>query len=163
MRSRIRFYIPLAIFVIWLAWLAFLALTQTNKQIVSRAQLMKANAAVVVELSPEQMKQNAPVTVMQILWGELAGLEVNKPIQVTNLKNARLSDGKELSKPSQILMFLTPAGESGQYEIAVAPRSPNLGPLPKESKTLEYPWEEHPPIYTWTPEIEKQAMALQPK
>lgn len=163
MKSRVRFYIPLAIFVAWMGWLAFLAVTQTNKEIVSRSQVIKARAAVVVELTPEQIKENTPVSIQQIVWGDLSGIEVEKSIRIENLKKAKLPNGKDLTKPTKVLLLLTTTGEAGKYELAVAPRSPNLGPPPKDSKTLEYVWEGNPPIYTWSPEIEKQVVALKPQ
>jgi hypothetical protein len=135
-RARIRLIIAAALFVGWLGWLTYLAATGTQPIILSRPQLLMANAVVRAELTGSDDAPDDHITVQEVLSGSKEQLE-GATLEIESLSTCGRAEG--WTGPGIYLLALSKSGNT--YRIAQVPPV-SLGYDPKhDPKPLRiYPY-----------------------
>lgn len=124
--ERARLGIALAAFVGWIGWLGFLAATATRPTVLSRPQFLISEVDIRAELHEADGKPDPLVHVADVLFSrepKHPGIELDKPLVVTNLPQVSLENGWQ--GPGPYILPLVKEGD--KYQVASIPRSPGYG------------------------------------
>jgi hypothetical protein len=137
--GRIRLLVATVLMAGWLGYLGYLALGQSNPVVISRSQLLHASHFVKGDVS---FVDNKPVAVIQVRDSFGANRVVDPTLEVNNLADVHLPNGKPLTAGTYFLPLA--AVGPGKYRV--------VSPSGSDSSKLM--------IYPWTGEVEKQVREL---
>lgn len=140
---RVRLVVAGVLMAGWIGYLGFLALGHSKPIVVSRSQLLHASHYVKADVIVDA--DNKPVATVAVQDSFGASRVVEKSIEIVNLVEVRLPNGKPLAGGSYFLP-LNVLGP-GQYRVASA-----VG-IDAHSKCTAYPW---------TNEVERQVREFVP-
>jgi hypothetical protein len=140
--ARLRFWLALAAFLLWLSYLGYLVYeTRQNRVVLSRPQFLISTLDVIAEIdSPDTDK----VLVKDVHWPPGHEDLVGKTISVINLAESK----EDWIGPGEYILPLVTQGTS--YRVAPLPRSPGFPA-----------YTARPRIYPATPETRRQLQDMQ--
>lgn len=120
MGARTRMVLAWAAFAAWVGWLGFLSMRYGRFPVVSRAQLLNADIAVIADVTFSADGVPSVARLGDVIWPAGAKFPAGATPRITNL--AKVADWRG---PKNYVLVLKAAGD-GKYEIASLPRSPAL-------------------------------------
>jgi hypothetical protein len=125
-RARLRLLIAAVLFVGWLGWLAYLAATGTHSVVLSRPQLLVADAVIVAHLTGDEDHPDETATIISVIHasGQDDTLKAGGELQINRLATCNPDHG--WSGEGEYLLPLSKKGEG--YAVTMVPASPGFHP-----------------------------------
>ncbi len=135
MVSRISLVVVWTAFAIWVGWMWWLSHSHGRFPVVSRAQLLAADVAVIAEVTARGDGTPVPkVKVAEVVWpADAPKTLVGRELELANLPG---SDG--FKSPGRYVLILTGKGD-GPYRMTELPRSPLVDPRARQRVYPEVP------------------------
>jgi len=149
---RLRFILALVLFLSWLGWLAVAVWQKDTASVLSRARMLAASHAVVVEIRWDQEPAGPSTRATVVEWLQWEGAEppAGATIEIGNLSQARPAASSQLVPPGTYLALLRP--DNTGYRLVGLPRS--VGYEGNEASL--------PILYPWNPATQAQWERLKP-
>jgi len=136
-----------AAFAAWVGWLSVLSVRYGRFPVVSRAQLLNADLAIVAAVKIEGGAAAPLVAVKEVIWPAGVTADFGQDgLRVDDLANASLGEST-ITQPGDYVLVLK-SGGPGRYRIAPLPRSPLMNAIDPRGR-----------VYPATPAVVAQVRA----